>query len=644
MEFASIIPNFFNILAGAWYNTVFDGLFLFLDGVIFSLVSLAFDVFIMTCQINFDALYAVIAPLLDRIEAVIMVLVVFKLGISFIGYMIEPEKAPAEGKKLIINIFITAALLLSYNFIFSVFNDISMLLLGAPENYPYTTLSNIADIQPGEKDEGLIMRFIFGKNDAIKNSNIGDFMAYQTLNIFLRETTSNKSLVDELDPGGDGNYEFRNISNLSDEVGKTFDYMPLIGTVIGLFLIYSIVKVSIEIGIRMFKMLILQILAPVAIITCIDGGVKSKTFSTYYKTFLGVFVQVFVRVFVMYVITVFACKFFLSIGDFVNDLPNAGIKKYLVAIVIIVAGFKMVNDIPKFIDEALGTKIAGTDNKGGFGKFVGGLIGGGIGLATGLGAGMAAGSGLFGSLGNAVAGGVTGFTNGSKGAKASEMIKNIGESNKANRERATKIARQGGGLRYAGAGIENFLGIPQKQAMHSQRLKDDNTLIQKLLDAQANAIANETDRFGIKYGSDKSSYAGRYAERALAGNSAYQQLLKEYEDAKKGIVNGQNVSDTVAANHAAAVSNLMATMRSNAEKDGETVWETAAGNATGNAVSAAKKELGTRGVRYKGQDREQLKKSKENNEKQLEKGGLHRGGTNRGASRRANRQGGFGGN
>ena len=168
-----------------------------------------------------------------------------------------------------------------------------------------------------------------------------------------------------------------------------------------------------------------------------------------------------------------------------------------------------------------------------------------------------------------------------------------------------------------------------------------------ILDAQAKAIADETGDYGIKYGSDKDAYASKYAERALAGNRDYQRNLRGYEDAKKGIFDARTYA--TAEDAAAHFASEMANMRNIAETTGKENWETRASNATSDAVTAAKADLEARNSLTFGKHstRSQLKTAKENNEAQLERRGITgsaRGGTNRGASRRANRQGGFGGN
>ena len=99
----------------------------------------------LMAQLNFNVVYAWVAPLIDRIKAIIMVLIMFKLGYSLIQYMINPDKLSDNsigGAALIKNIAWCSALLISYTFIFSVMNELSLLIIGVPKGYEFTTLKD----------------------------------------------------------------------------------------------------------------------------------------------------------------------------------------------------------------------------------------------------------------------------------------------------------------------------------------------------------------------------------------------------------------------------------------------------------------------------------------------------------------------
>lgn len=523
------------ILAKAsWIVRPFYSLSLLLDGIVYTVVAYAYKIFLIMSQIKFSALFKIMEPLVNRVKAVIMVLVMFKLGKSLIEYMIDPAKATSDktgGAALVKNLFITAALLILYPFIFGVMNDISMLIIGGNvESYEY--LGKLVEASGGN-DEGLLARFVWGSTVDTDEVDMGEWLAHKTLTLFVYDTdgTVVEDTLKTNVPEG-STWNFMNVHNVVDSIGVGVEYtLPFVSSIMGLYLIYSLVKIAIEIGVRMFKMIILQILAPLAIVTIIDKGPSSSTFKTFYQTYISVFLEAIMRIGIVYIITTFIAAFFKKIEAIFSDVSmlNEGfLTRGLVCIIVLVAGYRVIGILPKFIDQALGTKMAGSASGGGFGKFAAGLVGGAIGLGTGLAAGVAGGAGFFGTAGNMLSGAVGGYQAGGKGKDVADFFKNQAANTQASRERATRIARQGGGLAYAGSRIENALGIPQAQAMETQRQNDTATALDNMMNARMAAIADLDDGKGRKYGAS----ADDYADRRLEMYAPVQELRANYEQSK----------------------------------------------------------------------------------------------------------------
>ena len=178
----------------------------------------------------------------------------------------------------------------------------------------------------------------------------------------------------------------------------------------------------------MFKLLILQIIAPIAIITIIQDGVKNNShWKAYTSTYIKVFLDAFIRMLFMLITIVFVCKFFLNISDFFGNLSTVEGKptKFLIEILVIIAAIKIGDSIPKFIGEAL--KF---DTGGSTANLVGSLLGAGTGLVAGAVGGFV-GGGVGGALSGAAKGTIQGAQAGSKGNNVSEFFKGqkaVGES------------------------------------------------------------------------------------------------------------------------------------------------------------------------------------------------------------------------
>ena len=420
-----------------WIGNMLCQVAMFFEGIVYQLASYSYKIFSLMCQLNFNSLYVIMAPLLDRFRAVIIVLVLYNVATALIKLMMnpDPKNASAEGTKIIKNIAITVGLLLSYNLIFSVMNELSMLVLGTPEGYTYTVLNDLADVTGGE-DEGLIMRFVFGENKDI--GEVGDFVVYSAMSVFVQNTTESDEVGAALADGD--NINFMKLPSLAPKIGKTISYFPLVGLVLGGFLVYTFFNLAAEVGIRMFKLLVLQLIAPLAIITIVYKGWENSLLKTkYIPCYISVLTSIFIRIASTFIVTVFISKFVQNIGTFFTGIQwgDEWYTSGLVLAIIIFAGYKFVLEIPGFLEEAIGAKISGFGKSDGFASVLGGaLVGGATGLITGVAGGIASarhsGRGALGSIWNgatsAIAGGAMGLTqgafNGTKGNGIAEKIKN----------------------------------------------------------------------------------------------------------------------------------------------------------------------------------------------------------------------------
>lgn len=528
----------FILAKASWIMKPLYTISLFLDGVMYSVVSYVYKIFMLMSQIKFSRIFDMMEPLIDRVKAVIIVLVLYKLGRSLIEYMIDPSKATSEktgGAALVKNLFITAALLILYPFLFGVMNDVSLLIIGS-EDGDYEYIGQLVDVVGGN-DEGLLARFVWGSAGAADDVDMGEWLAHETLTLFLHDQDSTGSGIttDYVDQHAlkinvkDGaTYNFTEAHNIVDDIGVNVEYtLPFVSSIMGFYLIYSIAKVAIEIGVRMFKLIILQILAPLAIVTIVDKGTSSKTLQTFLQTYISVFLEAIVRIAIVYIITTFVAAFIGDITSYFGDVKSiqeSVITRGLICIVVLVAGYKVIGILPKFIDEALGTKMASSASGSGFGKFAAGLVGGAIGLGTGLvsglATGIAGGAGLTGTLANMAGGAFNGARSGVKGKNIADFFKNQSANSQANRDRALRYARQGGGLRTLGHNIESGLGIPQRQAMQAQKNTDTATALDNMMNARIAALSEEKNEAGIKYGSSADEYANTMIETDMNVASA----------------------------------------------------------------------------------------------------------------------------
>ncbi len=522
-------------------------LFLLLDAIAYSVVAYVYDIFQIIAQLNFSVISSWAQPLINRVEALIMVLILFKLGMSFIQYMITPEKFNEKGtggSALLINIVICAVLLVSYQFIFNVLNEFSMLIIGYPDGYEFTVLKQIADVESenGGDEAGLLGRFIFGENADMKD--FSSQLAGLTLFSFLKDTKGNmaqSTLGEILTDAKNGDTNFFKITNLDEyiytdnnaTVCVEYTY-PLLSTAVGLYLAYTLIVLTIEVSVRIFKLIILQVTAPIAIVTTIDGGTKSKTFQSFYKTYISVYTGLFIRVLVVYLVSALVNMFAQNLDSLNIGVSSSSLIGKFVLIVIIVSLFTFAKKIPSFIDKALNLNSSG-DGEGAAGfkglmKSMGAAVGLGVGALGGMAAGAAVG-GVGGAVSGLFGGGFRGATGGYRANNVADFFKNQRSGMATSRDNALRARANGGFFRNAAAGIGAATGYTAlKDASLNRQISDEENRwkdvqkaydkneaekqYQKDLETLSSTESNYVDTYGnkIKYGTDANEFANKVAD------------------------------------------------------------------------------------------------------------------------------------
>jgi len=516
-----------------WMRNPIYALCLTIDSFVYSLVAYSYRLFMLMTQLNYNAIYEMIYPLIDRVKALIIVFVLFKVAVFLIQCLIDPDKLDDKtakgGKQLVINILVCAGVMGLSPFVFDLMNDLSMAMLGSYNGASYQVL-------PGSSsDGGFISRLVFGNTDNNTTLNsYGAYLAASTLNIFLHskegsnyyvaDAVYNKIIADAEDTNTDFNFEA--IITLVDDIGRTVVYQfPILSTVVGLFIIYSLVKISLEVGTRMFKLVVLQVIAPIPIASIISGGIGDSTFKKYYRLYLSTFTQIFIRVATLYLVTAFIGEFFTAItsgGTGLITVDASNFTKYLILIIVIISGYTFVNILPKFIGDLFGLNM-GEGGKGGFGKFMTGLAGVGLGAAGAIGglhagfmAGISNGSGIGGTIASMGKGAFDGFAGGIKGKTIADKMKGLNAGSESANKTALNMAKMGGLGAATLASLQSAVGMPQRQAaraaMHDRKVGQ----LDAITKARAEALkkSEAVGRTGIKFGDSAESYAQKYAASA----------------------------------------------------------------------------------------------------------------------------------
>lgn len=417
-------------------------LFILIDSIVYSIAAYAIQAFFAIAELDFVANgFEQISYIIGRIMILCGVFALFKLSFTLINYIIDPGKAnkSAEtGTKLVKNILIAIVLLVSLNLIFTSLykfqnsiiknNVIPKIIYGADN---YDSNEQEMDIKENAKKfaNTIFVSLMLGGNS---NENL---------------STSAKNAVDRVLDGASINL----LSPYATDSG--FNYLPFISFIVGVLVCYYFLVFAIELGIRMVKLLVLQILAPIPIIMSIDPTQNDKL-KKFGKLYSGIYLSVFIRIFTVYL----AFAAISLIGNILGNISETSSgTSWLVHILLIIAIFKATKELPKLIEDALGMKLGLGDAGKGFGAILKGTVAGTAGLVGGAIAG-----GITGGAGGALGGAFTGLTTGvTKGAAAKNAVGVIGASTgaiKGGFGMGARVAGAGGLGAFMVGGVENFFG------------------------------------------------------------------------------------------------------------------------------------------------------------------------------------------
>lgn len=537
-------------------------LLLSIDAAAYDLVAYSFKIFQIMCTLNYNSIYGLISPIIESLRAVMIVYIVYLLGVGFIQYMLDPNKAAEGGKKMLINLFIASALFVSYNFVFNVFNELNIALVGNPTGYKYETLKDVFDLTEadkyGAKDEGVVMRLLFGKD---KIDDPGKSIAVGLAGAFIRDAGSDSyNIMLNYVRDKDGMEGLDDYDLAMSIVDKEVTYTRIVGFVVALFVVWNIFKASVQVGIRMFKLLILQIVAPIVFVDVIKNGLQGK-FKTWASKFFSVSIEAFVRMFTIMLITVFVCKFLIHIDTFFPAIDGdvTGRTKFLIKVLIVIAAYMFSGEATSFIDEVLGTKLSNTKGS----NFLKGVIGGGLGAITGAVGGViggAIGGGFGGAIGGLFSGATKGIASGAKGKNVADLIKGGVNAGKGGKTLGRKLYNQGNGNALAGLGagiagaVGNATGVGNRLDKQLDQLNNQSEALDALDAAEKFAVKNTklgdseddasygtwtdaegnqrsfADRFlsgakEIKLGEDKDSYVSQMVDY----DTEYQEAISRYD-------------------------------------------------------------------------------------------------------------------
>ena len=442
-------------MLGAWFLGIIRGLFAAIDKVVVWLIESLYDLIFQISSVQvFDN--ASLAAFANRITVILSIFMIFKLSLSFLNYIVNPDAMTDKSKgfsKLIQNIAVALVLLVSYQFLFDKAMELQQKIV---DNNTIPKLI-IGSVGKNVKNSStisfpLFSAFVVPNNDILystsTDTNLTGCRSYSryiegskpsaTCDLKGAGYTDNVA-TDNSTVGTDANSQMDYIVEHQDtnalldfllRIKKgdkfAFDYKFIISTICGAFAALVLLSFCMDVAVRIIKLYFLRLIAPIPIISYIDPikgeGIFKKWLSNVGKTYADLFIRLIAIFFAIFIIQQVATQ--PALKDF-NGNP---IDNPFVIIFIIIGALMFAKQFPKLIQDITGISLDGKMQLNPFkkigeqavgGKLAGKTVGAMSGLAGGTLAGLKAGKEAGAPVRGALLGGLGGLRHGFKEPKGS---------------------------------------------------------------------------------------------------------------------------------------------------------------------------------------------------------------------------------
>ena len=336
----------------------------------------------------------IVSNVRNKIYVVLGIIMLFRLSLTFIRYMFNPDELTDRFKGSRTLIFKTIAMLilllmtpglfeLAYRIQYTFIPIVPKVLLGQNEDEAQKDIEKISDdlavvvlspfFHPNYTNKKQEFASIDGSKDI---ASIDDFVKH----------------INDVSPfGRDGK-----------NPGYSYEYRYLLSTIVGMITLFLLVGITVSAGVRFFRLLVLEMLAPIPILLNISPyRDENDPLKEWLKETAITFVDLFIKIGLMYMILYLASE--IKINDLfitwegaegtgITPLRLLYLKSFLIVGLLL-----FVYQSPKYLN-----KFFGLDTHNG--SFLGNVTGGVLGFGSGLVSGLASGAGIRGSLKEGVRG------------------------------------------------------------------------------------------------------------------------------------------------------------------------------------------------------------------------------------------------
>lgn len=372
---------------GTWFLGIIRGLFAAIDKVVIWLIESLYDLIFQISSVQvFDN--ASLAAFANRITVILSIFMIFKLSLSFLNYIVNPDAMTDKSKgfsKLIQNIAVALVLLVSYQFLFDKAMELQQKIV---DNNTIPKLI-IGSVGKNVKNSStisfpLFSAFVVPNNDILYSTstdpNLTGCRSYSRYiegskpsatcdlwgagyqdNVATDNSTVGTNTNDQMDyivEHQDTNALLDFLLRIKKGDIFAFDYKFIISTICGAFAALVLLSFCMDVAVRIIKLYFLRLIAPIPIISYIDPikgeGIFKKWLSNVGKTYADLFIRLVAIFFAIFIIQ----QVSVNMGN-LKDFNGNPIENPLVMLFIIIGALMFAKQFPKLIQDITGISLDG---------------------------------------------------------------------------------------------------------------------------------------------------------------------------------------------------------------------------------------------------------------------------------------------
>ena len=247
-----------------------------LDGVVYYFISSVMQAIFDISSMPFEK--DLLNGLTAKLYVILSVFMLFKIGVSLISYLVNPDtitdKQQGTGK-LISRVIITMLMLIALPLAFDELMS-EKLNNGILQTLPKLLIGTdfIEDAEMDEMADTISWAVLSGfiQNNMECQDSLDKGLGPRIEEVTVEEDYNTTRTLDPSKKKPTTTQVLDNINLACKSNGDEYhyEYTPLMSTAAGVFLLYVLIGIAINVGVRAFKLMILRIIAPIPILSYID--------------------------------------------------------------------------------------------------------------------------------------------------------------------------------------------------------------------------------------------------------------------------------------------------------------------------------------------------------------------------------------